>query len=181
LVFILLLYAWLCSGYEPAGCQFQFKQREFSLTYPIRHSKTAFIQRGGLSAAQLDTLSNFYDQSAHWVEIIRQDHPTAPTFGLALRFEFDENGGEFPYTPARAVAQFKDFRWGGVEFSATDSLNYTGVSNDVSDDLTLEIDRFESDTIYGHFSGLLLNGAGGMSTLESGSFKVRLYRINVPD
>jgi hypothetical protein len=165
---------------EPStlGIFFHFKQQEFALTHRIRPGKNAFAQKTGLSGAQLDTICNFYDESAHWVEIIRQDDPHAPTFGLALRFEFDENGGEFPYTPARAVAQFKDFSWGGIEFSSTDSLNFTGVSNEVSDDLTVEIDRFERDTIYGRFSGLLLNGAGGMSTLDSGHFAVRLYRVN---
>lgn len=63
-----------------------------------------------------------------------------------------------------------------MEFSPRDTLNYTGVSNDVSDDLTIEILAFSHDTITGAFSGLLLSGAGPMAPIENGRFKVRVYR-----
>jgi hypothetical protein len=110
------------------------------------------------------------------VEIIRLDHPTAPALGFALAFEFDETNGNYPYTPSFVVAQLKSYRWGGVEFSSSDSLNYSAVSNDVSDDISMEVDSFIQDTIYGHFSGLFLNGSGGMGGVESGTFKVKLHR-----
>jgi len=110
------------------------------------------------------------------VEIIRQDDPRDPHVGLAIGFEFDENNGEYPYTPAHAVIQLKNFSWGGVEFSQSDTLNFTGVSNNISDDVTLEVDGFVNDTIYGHFSGVLLSGAGTMASLDKGQFRAFLYR-----
>ncbi|MCC7506943.1 MAG: hypothetical protein IT259_16680 [Saprospiraceae bacterium] len=110
------------------------------------------------------------------MEIVRQDAPYNPRLGLALGFEFDEKNGEYPDTPAYAVMQLKDLGWGGVEFSTVDTLNYTGVSNNVSDDIFIEVDTFYRDTIVGRFSGLLLSGAGAMMPIDSGHFKVRLYR-----
>ena len=92
-------------------------------------------------------------------------------------FEFDEENGDYPYTPAFAVLQLKDFGWGGVEFDTRDTCNYTGVSNAVSDDLLIEIDDYRNDTIFGRFSGLLLSGAGGMAPLDSGHFAVRVYHV----
>ncbi len=133
-------------------------------------------QKGGLTDAQLDTLSHVLYTSRQYVEIVRQDAPYNPRLGLALGFEFDEKNGEYPYTPAYAVMQLKDFGWGGVEFSTVDTLNYTGVSNNVSDDIFIEVDTFYRDTIVGRFSGLLLSGAGAMMPIDSGHFKVRLYR-----
>ena len=135
------------------------------------------FQRGGLTNAQLDTLSNWYSPEAKYIHIIRQDDDADPKLGLALSFEFDEENGEYPYTPARAVMQLKDFGWGGLEFSERDTLNYTGMSNDVSDDIQIEIDGFEGGIVYGHFSGLLLSGAGKMAPIEDGAFQMRVYRI----
>ena len=130
-----------------------------------------------MSNASLDTLSNWFSPSRSYVEIIRQDDPLDPRFGIALGFEFDENNGEYPYTPAFAKIQVKDFQWGGVEFSLRDTFNYTGVSNDVSDDLSVEVDGYRNDTIFGRFSGLLLSGAGPMAPIDSGYFRAFVYRV----
>jgi hypothetical protein len=126
----------------------------------------------------LDTLSNWHSPTRRYVEIVRQDDPHRPRIGIALGFEFDENNGEYPYTPAHAVLQVKDFGWGGVEFSRRDTMNYTGVSNAVSDDLHIEVTDFRNDSIFGHFSGLLISGAGPMAPIERGEFAVRLYRMD---
>lgn len=158
------------------GIRFVFKERDMMLLHPMRRSKTGYLPRGNFSDKKLDTLSNWYDAERHYVEIIRQDNPTRPTIGVALGFEFDEENGEYPYTPAFAVLQLKDFGWGGVEFSDRDTLNYTGISNDVSDDITVEVIDFQNDTITGRFSGVLLSGAGTMASIEQGTFRVRLYR-----
>jgi hypothetical protein len=136
----------------------------------------SFRQRPQCNNACLDTMSNRYIQRRHYVEIIRQDDPVKPHFGIAMGFEFDETNGEYPYTPSYAVLQLKDFGWGGVEFSRRDTSNYTGVSNNVSDDLTIQVDSFKHNTIYGRFSGLLISGAGPMSPIDSGAFQVLLYR-----
>lgn len=162
---------------EPNGIYCRFKDQPLALAYGMRMSKTTFRQRGGLRGPALDTLSNWFSAAQQYVEIIRQDDPMAPHFGIALGFEFDETNGEYPYTPAFAKIQVKDFRWGGVEFSLSDTLNYTGVSNEVSDDLTIEVDGFQNDTIFGRFYGLLLSGAGPMSPVDSGYFKARVYRV----
>ncbi|GAB4490951.1 MAG: hypothetical protein OHK0019_10460 [Saprospiraceae bacterium] len=160
----------------PDGIFFHFKKRKMLLLHPMRNGKTNYLPRGKFSDRKLDTLSNWFDAGKNHVEIIRQDHPMQPTIGMALVFEFDEENGEYPYTPAYAVLQLKDFGWGGVEFSPRDTMNYTGVSNAVSDDISIEILGFQNDTITGNFSGVLLSGAGTMASLDSGSFRVRLYR-----
>lgn len=146
------------------------------LIHPMRRGKANFLPRGNFSDKQLDTLSNWFDAEKNYIEIIRQDNPVQPTIGVALGFEFDERNGEYPYTPESAVLQFKDFRWGGVEFSPRDTLNFTGISNAVSDDITIEVLDFQHDTITGRFSGVLLSGAGTMTTIEQGTFRVRVYR-----
>jgi hypothetical protein len=158
------------------GIMFYFSGKKYYLSAQIRLSKNGFSQRGGVSKSSLDTIFNCYYTSSNYVEIIRQDDALSPNIGLALGFEFDETNGEYPYTPAHAVLQLKNFTWGGLEFSTTDSLNYTGVSDSISDDLFIEIDRYQNDTISGRFSGLLLSGAGGMSQIDSGYFKVKLFR-----
>jgi hypothetical protein len=175
---LILLFALLhCSPTgEPMGFFFRFKNRDFHLDQPMRRSDAAFAPRSGLSDPALDTLSNRFDPEKNHVEIIRQDHPTRPTIGIALAFEFDEDNGEYPYTPAYAALQLKDFGWGGVEFSRRDTMNYTGISNDVSDDFSIEILDFQGDTITGRFSGLLLSGAGPMASIDNGQFRVRLHR-----
>jgi hypothetical protein len=124
-----------------------------------------------------DTMSNVFYEDRNYIEIIRQDDEFHPSLGIAMGFEFDERNGDYPYTPAVAVAQLKDFAYGGVAFEKRDTCNYTGVSNEVSNDITLEIDGFENDTIFGRFTGLLLNGAGKMAAIEEGQFKIHLVRV----
>lgn len=97
-----------------------------------------------------------------------------PALGIAIGFEFDEDNGDYPYTPAHAVLQLKDFGWGGMEFSVLDTMNYTGVSNDISDDLFIEVDGFQHDTVWGRFSGVLVSGAGKMASIDEGTFRVRV-------
>jgi len=177
---ILLLFALTClSGAlpNPPGIYFHFKKRDFALLHPMRQGDKNFLPRGNFSNKKLDTLSNWFSPEKQYVEIVRQDNPTQPTIGMALGFEFDEKNGEYPYTPAHAVLQLKNFGWGGVEFSPRDTLNYTGISNAVSDDLTIEILDFQNDTITGRFFGLLLSGAGPMTSIDSGYFRVRVYRV----
>jgi hypothetical protein len=161
----------------PEGIHCTFKNRPITLTARMQGGKGAYFPRGHYDNAKLDTLSNWFDPTADYVEIIRQDDPLQPSVGIALGFEFDEDNGEYPYTPARAVLQLKDFGWGGVEFSVRDTMNYTGVSNDVSEDLMVEVDGFQNDTIWGRFSGVLVSGAGSMAGIEEGRFRVRVYRV----
>jgi hypothetical protein len=155
---------------------FKGKKCEFSAT--MRKTKNGFTQRGGLSRNYLDTIASCFYVTSGFVEILRQDHPFEPTQGIALGFEFDENTPEYPYFPVKGTIQLRNYTWGGVEFSANDSLNYTGLTNAVSDDVFFEIQSFRNDTIEGRFSGLLLSGSGDMGQLDSGYFKVRLYRKN---
>lgn len=176
LLAFLLVAASRMPGDVSPGIRFVFKQREMLLLHPMRRSKMGYLPRGNFSDKKLDTLSNWYDPHRQYVEIIRQDNPTRPTIGVALGFEFDEENGEYPYTPAFAVLQLKDFGWGGVEFSERDTLNYTGISNAISDDISIEIIDFQNDTITGRLSGVLLSGAGTMAPIERGTFRVRLYR-----
>jgi len=143
----------------------------------MRREQNAPGHRALMTNAQLDTMSNWYSPTRRYVEIIRQDHPVLPHFGIALGFEFNGENAEFPYTPAHARLQFKDFSWGGVEFSPVDSCNFTGVSNEVSDDLTIVVDGYRNDTIFGRFSGLLLSSAGPMAQVDSGYFRVLVYRV----
>jgi hypothetical protein len=159
------------------GVVFKFKGFHYELAHPMqRDARNRFVLRNAADNARLDTLSNWFDPEKQYVEIVRQDDVSRPEIGIALGFEFDEHNEEFPYTPAHAVIQIKDFKWGGVEFSPQDTMNFTGVSNAVSEDIQIEIDGFEQDTIWGHFSGLLINGAGAMATLESGTFRAKVYR-----
>jgi hypothetical protein len=159
------------------GICFTFKQKKCQLEHPMRTgSGTRYLLRGERENRRLDTLSNWFDSEKNYVEIVRQDDPLQPHFGVALGFEFDEENGDYPYSPSQAIMQLKDFEWGGLEFSLTDTMNYTGVSNTVSDDLVIEVDGFAGDTIWGRFSGLLLSGAGPMAQIENGTFIVRVYR-----
>lgn len=154
-----------------------FKNRDLLFAYPMQPTQEALRLRGRRAVQQMDTLSNWYSPSKKYMEIVRQDHPTQPTLGIAMGFEFDEENGEFPYTPASAVIQLKDFGWGGVEFSRRDTLNYTGLSNNVSDDLQIELEAYRNDTIFGRFSGLLISGAGPMGSIENGRFAIKVYRL----
>ena len=160
-----------------SGISCTFKDRELLLSHPMQPSPEVLKQKGRRAAEQLDTLSNWFSPVRKYVEIVRQDHPVRPTLGIAMGFEFDETNGDYPYTPAFAVMQLKDFGWGGVEFSRRDTLNYTGISNTISDDLHIEISDYRNDTIFGHFSGILISGGGSMASLEKGSFAVKVYRV----
>lgn len=159
------------------GIHLSARGQRLSLLYPLGRDPKAPPYAARASRARLDTLSNWYSPARRYVEIIRQDHPIQPLYGLALGFEFSENVDSFPYKPAYARAHFKDFSWGGMEFSQLDSFNYTGVTNDVSHDLTLWILSFQNDTITGVFSGVLLSGAGPMLYVDSGQFCVLLRHI----
>ncbi|MCB9307604.1 MAG: hypothetical protein H6565_13500 [Lewinellaceae bacterium] len=161
---------------EHEGFHFFFKDREMWLRYPMRKGAGNYLLRGNFSNRKLDTLSNWYDTEKHYVEIIRQDDPVQPGIGMALGFEFDADNDTFPFTPSYAFLQLKNFAWGGVEFSPRDTLNYSGVTNEVSNDLTIEILQFSNDTITGRFSGLLLSGGGPMAPVTEGRFCARLYR-----
>lgn len=161
----------------PEGLFFTFKNKKIALNAGMHGGKSAYFPRGRYTDAELDTLSNWYSLEKKYIEIIRQDDPFRPNLGVALGFEFDESNGEYPYTPAKAVIQLKDFGWGGMEFSRRDTMNYTGISNDVSEDLFIEIDGFNGDTVWGRFSGVLVSGAGPMAGVEEGNFRVRVYRV----
>ncbi len=156
--------------------QFKFKGKTVQLTAKMDVDLTKPTPKIWFLPETLDTMSNQFQPEKHYVEIVRQDDPYLPKLGLAFGFEFDEANGEYPYTPARAVFQLKDFGYGGLEFGRRDTCNFTGISNAVSDDVTLEITGFSNDTISGTFSGLLLSGSGGMASLDSGVFKIRLLR-----
>ena len=174
---ILLLNGFSVDQTEHDGISCQFKHQSLHLTDRMRLGRIGFTQRGGLTNRALDTLSNWYSPTRKYVEIIRQEDSAQPRYGIALGFEFDETNGEYPYTPAHAKIQVKDFSWGGVEFSPLDTFNYTGVSNAVSDDLSVEVLGFRNDTIFGQCTGLLLSGAGPMAPVDSGYFRVRVYRV----
>lgn len=176
LLFISAVLAFTTWEAPADGVTFRFKNRRIELTKRMGLDPARPRQRGGLTTAKLDTLSNVFYVGRQYIEIVRQDHAFSPTLGLALGFEFDEANGQYPYTPARAVVQLKDFGWGGIEFSRRDTSNYTGVSDAVSDDITVEVDTFYRDTIVGRFSGLLISGAGPMAPIEEGAFRVRVFR-----
>lgn len=161
---------------DDSWVRFTFKGESYNLMHKMKLEAQAFRQRPQCNNACLDTMSNRYMLRKKYVEIIRQDDPLKPHLGIAFGFEFDETNGEFPYTPAYAVMQLKNFGWGGVEFSQRDTSNFTGVSNNVSDDLTIQVDSFINNRIYGRFSGLLISGAGPMAGIDSGAFQVLLYR-----
>lgn len=180
MLFWLILF-WLIptppQDYPQDGLTFDFRGDTFALQSRIRNGAGNFFPRNRLSNRQLDTMCNWYSPVRRQVSIIRQDDPLQPRYGLALIFEFTEEFEEFPFSPAEAAVQFKDFGWGGVEFSAADTCNYTGVSNAVSDDVTVVVEGFSNDTIYGRFNAVLLSGAGPMAFLENGRFRVRVYRV----
>lgn len=158
------------------GITFTLKNTAYALRHPMRTGARHFGPKADCNNACLDTLSNRYMVGKQYVEMIRQDHAVQPGIGIAIGFEFDEENGEYPYTPAYAVMQVKNFAWGGVEFSRRDTFNYTGVVNDFSDDFEIAVDSFVYDTIYGRFSGLLISGAGPMAPIDSGRFKIPLRR-----
>jgi len=177
LLLFLMMVALSGAEQDPAdGIRFHFRGTDYLLDARIRLAQREFFPRTRPSRARLDTLCNWYSPARKYVEIIRQDNARLPRYGIALGFEFNpEPETEYPYFPEYAVIQFKDFTWGGTEFGITDSLNFTGVYNEVSEDVWIEVDGYVNDTIYGTFSGVLINGAGGMEPLEDGRFRVRVY------
>jgi hypothetical protein len=175
LIFGTFIFMFLGASVENETDLFQFKFKGKTIVLPHRVSDN-YINQSIYNFGK-DTMSNVFYQEEKYIEIIRQDDALHPNLGIALGFEFDESNGEYPYTPANAVAQLKDFAYGGVQFDHRDTCNYTGVSNDVSDDITIEIDGFENDTIFGRFSGLLLNGAGKMASIDEGQFKLHVVRV----
>lgn len=133
----------------PVGVQFTFKNATVTLTEKMALDTTRFRTRGEGPSFRFDTMSNVYFPDKQYVEFVRQDQSMQPRLGLAMGFEFDEKNGDYPYTPAHAVMQLKDFGYGGVEFSQRDTSNFTGVSDSVSDDISIEIEGFKNDTILG--------------------------------
>jgi hypothetical protein len=177
-VFILFLAADVYQDPAESGVSFRMRGSSLQLSHPMRGNQGPFFPRDRYTDEELDTLSNWYSAEKRYVEFVRQDDPLHPTLGLALGFEFDEQFGEYPYTPAHARLQIRDFRWGGLEFSRADTANFTGVSDAVCNDFTLEIDSFANDTFYGRFNGLLLSGAGKMLPIDSGFFRIGVYRVD---
>lgn len=181
IILFFTLFACIIWGFKavdpPEGVCFRFKDRAITLAAGMQRGSGMYFPRGQYDNAKLDTMSNWFSPASNYVEIIRQDNSRDPGMGIALGFEFDETNGEYPYTPARSVVQIKDFGWGGVEFSRRDTMNYTGVSNDVSEDIQVEVEGFRNDTIWGRFSGVLVSGAGPMTSVDSGFFRVFVYRV----
>ena len=176
-VFLLSGSAFRLMEPSPEGIFFRFKGSDFQLQSRTKAPSSRFVARSIEEySSKADTFSNVLFSERQYVEIIRQDAAFEPNFGIALGFEFDERNGEYPYTPSHAVMQLKNFSYGGVEFSRTDTSNYTGVFNDFSADFRMEIDGFAQDTIFGRFQGVLVSGSGEMQLIENGSFKAHLLR-----
>jgi hypothetical protein len=172
LFFPLLMFFDINNG-ETGVLKFKFKGKNVNFPYLA----TTGLEHKSIYSFSKDTMSNIFYEEEKYIEIIRQDDALHPNLGIALGFEFEEANGEFPYTPAKAVVQLKDFAYGGVQFDLRDTCNFTGVSNEISEDITIEIDGFEQDTIFGRFSGLLLNGAGKMAAIEEGQFRIHVIRV----
>jgi hypothetical protein len=177
-IYLLICFALVALAFAPPEQYFSFvfKGQNHTLVYPMRMGKTPFSRRTGLNNKQLDTLSNQYDPQKHYVEIVRQDDAVNPHVGIAMGFEFNAEKNDYPYFSRYVVMQLKDFGWGGVEFSAADTFNYTGVSDEVSDDLDVIVDSFAQGVIYARFSGVLLNGPGEMVEINDGKIAIKLYQ-----
>ena len=129
-----------------------------------------------LLAIEAEEESSRLFEEQNWVQIVRQDDRWLPNYGLALGFSFDPKVDTFPYHPEKVAIQFKDFLFGGQHFSRRDTANFSGLYNDYSADVKFEVIDFQSDTIVGKFSGVLISGSGKMAYLEDGAFRVRLFR-----
>lgn len=127
-------------------------------------------------AVEAEEESNLWLEDQDWVQIIRQDHRWNPTVGIGIGFSFSADIDTFPYQPEKVSIQFKDFTFGGTHFSKRDANNFSGVYNNISADIKLEVLSIENDTIEGVFSGVLISGSGKMAHLEEGSFRVGLVR-----
>ena len=165
---------------DTSGISFQFKGKTIQLnerSYPDIE-KVGVKGIASSSLERYDTSCNVFFEAENYVEIIRQDDKTQPSFGIAIGFEFSPGLDTLPYEIDQGVMQLKDFKFGGLQFSAQDSFNHTGVVNEFSQDFILIVTAFEKDTIEGTFKGVLLNGAGGLSHIENGQFRVGLMRKN---
>jgi hypothetical protein len=129
-----------------------------------------------LVAQQAEEESSLFLEQQAWIQIIRQDALWNPTNGIGIGFSYPVNNDTFPYIPEKVAIQFKDFQFGGTHFSPADTANFSGIFNNFSADIRLKVIEFQTDTIEGIFSGVLISGSGRMAYLEEGRFKVRLYR-----
>jgi hypothetical protein len=166
----------LVESSEPEGfIQFNFQGKTVDLHERIRVLPEDCWGGWCQTNEELDTLCNVFLPKQGRVKIIRQDDGYDPSMGLGLLFQFNPAIDSLPFESPSAKLQIVDFRFGGQRSSEADRANYTGVTNDVSSDLKLIIERFEDDIISGTFSGVLVNGAGGMASIESGRFNVRVF------
>lgn len=157
---------------------FRFRQDKKVLIERMYPSFDQWTAKGNrdFALAKYDTVCNVFYEDQYYVEIIRQDDKVNPEVGLAFGFEYDPEYDSLPYTTTRAVMQYKNFKYGGMQFSEQDTFNHTGVVNEFSEDFILTVTAFYNDTIEGNFKGILLNGAGEMTSIEDGQFRVGLYR-----
>ena len=157
--------------------RFRFQGREIDLSERIRTLPEDCWGSWCQSNEQLDTLCNMYLGDKKRVKIIRQDNGHDPETGIGLLFSFDPTTDAIPFESPSARLQLIDFRYGGARGAQNDRANFTGVTNDVSSDLKLSIEKMAGDTLIGTFSGVLVNGAGGMSAIEDGRFRVRVFSL----
>ncbi len=157
--------------------RFRFQGRQIELLDRIRTLPEECWGGWCQSNEQLDTLCNIFLSDKRRVKIIRQDDGWSPETGIGLLFEFDPRTESFPYRSSSARLQLVDFRYGGARGTQTDRSNYTGVTSDVSNELKIQVEEMAGDTLIGTFSGVLVNGAGGMSPIEDGRFRVRVFSL----
>jgi hypothetical protein len=161
---------------EPEGfIQFNFQGKKVDLHERIRVLPEDCWGGFCQTNEELDTLCNVFLPKQGRVKIIRQDDGYDPMMGLGLLFQFNPAIDSLPFESPSAKLQIVDFHFGGMRSTASDRTNYTGVTNDVSSDLKLIIEHFEDDIITGTFSGVLVNGAGGMASIDGGKFRVRVF------
>lgn len=159
--------------------RFRFKGKQVDLSERIRTLPEDCWGSWCQTNEQLDTLCNIYLFDKKRVKIIRQNDGFDPETGIGLLFQFDPATDSLPYLSPSARLQLIDFQFGGARGTQTDRANYTGVTNDVSSDLKLSIEKIAGDTLIGSFSGVLVNGAGGMSPIEDGEFRIRVFSLKI--
>ncbi len=157
--------------------RFRFQGREINLNERIRTLPEDCWGGWCQSNEQLDTLCNIYLGDKKRVKIIRQDDGFDPETGIGLLFQFDPAADSLPYLSPSARLQLVDFRFGGARGTQADRANYTGVTSDVSNDFKLQIEKMTGDTLIGTFTGVLVNGAGGMAQIEDGRFQIRVFSL----
>lgn len=167
------------AGEPEEGIFFRFQGKNFELRERVRVLAEDCWGGWCQTNDELDTLCNVFLESKNRVKIIRQDDGFAPEFGIGLLFSFNPVTDSLPVLVETARLQFNDFRFGGLRASQSDRANFTGVTNSVSSDLKLTIERFDGEFIEGIFSGVLVNGAGGMAPIEEGQFRIRLFRMKI--